>query len=67
VQLGEHSITNGVAIFTPTGFEINAADAETTYDAQFLIDICVPKIRFSAYSSVSFQQQGTLSVVALIQ
>jgi len=67
IQLGEHSISNGTATFTPTEFQIDADAAETAYDAHFSVDICWPKIRFSAYSSVSFQQQGTLDLVALIQ
>ena len=67
IQLGEYSISNGTATFTPTEFQIDADAAETVYDAHFSVDICWPKIRFSAYSSVSFQQQGTLDLVALIQ
>ena len=67
IQLGEHSISAGAATFTATEFQIDADAASTTYNAHFSVDICWPKIRFSAYSSISFQQQGTLKVVALVQ
>ena len=67
IQLGEHSISAGIATFTATEFQIDADAASTTYNAHFSVDICWPKIRFSAYSSISFQQQGTLKVVALVQ
>ena len=67
IQLGEHSISTGTATFTETEFVISADAAETAYTAHFSVDICFPKIRVSAYSSVSFQQQGTLDLVAMIQ
>jgi hypothetical protein len=67
VQLGEHTLTGGVAVFTPTIFEIGANYANTAYNAHFSIDICFPKIRFSAYNDPATATKGTLSLTALIQ
>jgi hypothetical protein len=67
IQLGEHTITAGTATFTATDFVIEADSADTSYDAHFSLDICWQKLMFTAYSSVSFQQQGTLDLVAFVQ
>jgi hypothetical protein len=67
IQLGKHAISNGVATFTETVFQIQADTALTTYTAQFDLDICFPKIRFSAYTDTLFYTPGSFSLVALIQ
>lgn len=66
IQLGEHSITGGVATFAPTTFNVVGAGTDT-YIGQFSLDICVPKIRFGALESGVGSNKGTITLIALTQ
>jgi hypothetical protein len=67
IQLGEHSITAGVATFAATTFNVVGAAAATTYSAQFSIDICFPKIRFAASESGVGANKGVVTIISMIQ
>jgi len=67
VQLGEHSITSGIATYVATEYSIVGTSTDTTYNASFVIDIAWPKLYFTAREDDVVAQAGTLSAWALIQ
>lgn len=66
VQIGDFSVTAGVATFTATTFNVVGASAATTYTGHFAFGITFPKLMFTATESGVATNKGTVSITALI-